>query len=378
MNVTQAKTWLAEFACPLWLDQGLDLANGGFFESLSLQGQPTFGPRRVMVQARQIFSSHMAMNLGIISEQQGRASVKHGIDFILRYYSLPSGAFRHAVDEAFLPVKKPEDLYGQAFALFGLAHAYKVLSDPSYKSRALELLAYLYRERKLPQGGFSEILDQEIQYEANPHMHLFEALLYWIEIDSDPKWKAAAEEILDLCINKFVDPENTLLAEHFDSDWRPLLAHGVFIFEPGHHYEWVWLLGRYQKITGKDLRHLRNRLYAVSEKYGISPVNKCAYDEVSSLLQPIKKTTRFWPQCERIKAALQLALEAEDRAPYFQAADDSLQALFKFFEVPIQGLWYDTWKESGEFTIQPAKASSFYHIIGALSEYIQFRDQNPK
>lgn len=374
ISTDQAKIWLTEFACPLWLDKGIDWKNGGFYECLSLQGEPTPSPRRVMVQARQIFSSHLAMNLGIISGEQCRASIKKGIDFILRYYSLPSGGFLHAIDENFEPLKKPEDLYGQAFALFGLAHAYKVLSDTFYKNRAKQLLAYLNRERKLPQGGFSEILSQEIQYEANPHMHLFEALLYWMEIDSDPEWKIMADEILSLCLNKFIDSEKTLLAEHFDSNWKPILTNGIFIFEPGHHYEWVWLLGRYQKLTGKELRPLRKKLYDVSELYGISPTKKCAYDEVSSHLLPYKKTARFWPQCERIKAALQLGLETEDPAPYARTADESLHALFQFLDVPIQGLWYDTWQESGEFTIQPAKASSFYHIIGAMSEYIQFRN----
>lgn len=376
MSIEQTKNWLTKYACPLWLEKGIDWERGGFYENLTLQGEPTTSPRRVMVQARQIFSTHIAMQLGIIPSDQGKKAIQHGIDFILKNYSQRNGSFYHAVDEKLNPVAKPEDLYGQSFALFGLAHAFHVLKNDSYKARAKELLNYLNRERKLPQGGFSEILSKEVQFEANPHMHLFEALLYWMEIDKDPEWKVMADEILDLCLHKFIDPEKNLLAEHFDANWKPLLVNGQYVFEPGHHYEWVWLLGRYQKMTGKDLRDIRQKLYDVSEKHGISPGKKCAYDEVASDLTPFKKTTRFWPQCERIKAALQMGIEANtNKGAYAQTADEALEALFKFLEVPVKGLWYDTWQESGEFTIQPAKASSLYHIIGAMADYIQLRTQ---
>ena len=47
------KTWATEAAYPLWWDKGADPA-GGFFEKLSLEGEPVQGPRRGRVLPRQI------------------------------------------------------------------------------------------------------------------------------------------------------------------------------------------------------------------------------------------------------------------------------------------------------------------------------------
>ena len=44
-------------------------------------------------------------------------------------------------------------------------------------------------------------------------------------------------------------------------------------------------------------------------------------------------------------------------------------ALFRYFDLPVRGLWFDTWEENGNFREQPVKSSSLYHIIGAISEY---------
>ncbi len=376
--VQKIKSWLQKSACPLWLEAGVDWNSGGFYESLTLQGVPAAGPRRVMVQSRQIFSSHMAMKLGLLSQFECHKRVLHGIDFVLKYYSDKSGGFHHAVDESFKPLNKPMDLYAQAFALFGLAHAHAILTPGQgqsiYKNRALELVQYLKSHRKVDSGGYTELGASGVMFEANPLMHLFEATLYWAEIDKDKAWDDLNNELSSLCLNTFIDKEKSLLAEHYDSSWKPLLNNGRYVFEPGHHYEWVWLLGRYQKFYGQDTSKVRVKLYDIAEKYGIQKDRKSAFDEVWSDLTPAKKTSRFWPQCERVKAALQLGMDGLiDKKVAAESADEAIEGLFKFLEVDLPGLWFDTWQEDGVFTIQPAKASSFYHIIGAMVDYVELR-----
>jgi len=40
----------------------------------------------------------------------------------------------------------------------------------------------------------------------------------------------------------------------------------------------------------------------------------------------------------------------------------------RFFEVPVPGLWRDKMQADGSFVIEPAPASSFYHIACAIDE----------
>lgn len=381
----KSRNWLSNCAIPLWLENGIDWEQGGFFETLSTQGKPVDSPKRAMVQARQAYSFRMAELLGCVDRKAAHEAVSHGLQFMLKFHSLPSGAFMHSVSRNGSPHQTAPDLYAQAFALFGLAHAYAIEPKGIYKDRAKALISYLQSERRCPQGGYFELKGSERVFESNPQMHLFEAALSWMDVDSDPLWRELADEMATLCLEKFIDRESGVICERFDSSWEPLREAGCFVFEPGHQYEWAWLLGWYQRHTGKDFKAVRSKLFEISEKSGICPSRKTAYDELWSDLRCKTSTSRFWPQCERIKAAVQFGLEAPKGhgEQYFSIADEALSALFRFLETSKPGLWFDRCSKRSdgnfegqlEFTEQPAKASSLYHIVGAINEYLNHRPQ---
>ncbi len=361
MDFLGANRWLTNQAIPLWLERGLDPVNGGFVESLSLdEGKPLSLERRCTVQARQIYVFKTAIELGMVDPARGREAVESGVDFLLRYYRLPSGAYRHSVTAAGAPADETPDLYAQAFALFGLAHAFAVLARADILEHAHALVQHLRGERAAPGGGFTEIENGQTVFRSNPHMHLFEAAIAWMEVDSDPRWHQLAGEILNLCLARFIDPDSGALAENFTAGWKRELVNGRFIFEPGHQYEWSWLMGEFQAISGRDLTDTRRKLFALAEKTGLDPDRRCAYDQVWSDYAPKKRSSRFWPQCERIKAASTLGEVGPAR--------EAMDVLFRYFELPLQGLWYDIWEENGQFPPQPVKASSLYHIAGAITE----------
>ncbi len=368
---TQFKSWMLEHALPLWSRAGIDNTKGGFFEGLSWTCQPELTSRRALVQARQLFSFRTALEIQALDAALVKPIVKSGIQFLLKNYSLPSQGFIHSVDTDEKPANAVPELYTQAFALFGMANAYAVLKDPEIKQRAKLLVQYLNSERALKNGGFTELAGENVMFEANPHMHMFEAAIYWMEVDSDPEWKKLADMVLELALSQFIDSKTGFLAEHFDSHWKPLMDKGRFVFEPGHQYEWAWLMGKYEQVTGRDLLNVRLKLFDLSEQYGLHPDRKAVMDEMWSDGTVKLMTSRFWPQCERIKSAMQLARDSrvKDKEKYFQVAERSTEILMKFFNTPAQGLWYDTWVESGEFKAASAKASSLYHIIGAYAEY---------
>lgn len=363
------KAWLFEQALPIWSKKGVD-PSGGFFENLTFNGEPERVPRRALVQARQIFSFRTALEIQALDRHTAEKSIDSGVQYLLKNYSLPSGGFIHSVDDQGRSVNAVPELYTQAFALFGLANAYAVLKKPEIKTRAKELLKYLNKERKLNGGGFSELSGSKVLYEANPHMHLFEASIYWMETDKDSEWRELADSVLELCLSRFINKDG-FLAEHFDESWSPLKENGRFVFEPGHHCEWAWLMGRYEKVTGRDLLSVRKKLFALSEQYGLHEDRGAVMDEVWSDGTAKMKSSRFWPQCERIKAAMQMSRDPRigDKSYLQSCADQSVETLMQFFNTPHPGLWFDTWTEGGEFKATSAKASSLYHIIGALAEY---------
>ncbi|MGZ3825691.1 MAG: AGE family epimerase/isomerase [Bdellovibrio sp.] len=375
-NIEKSKKWLTESVFPLWSDKGIDKVQGGFVESISFNGESMDVPRRAMVQARQIYSFLVGSKLGCCSPEQASKAVLQGTRYMIDQFSLPSGAFAYSINTDGSIKSGNPDLYTQAFAIFGLAQAYSLKAEPEFKARAKAVLNYLKKERKVAGGGYTE-LDEKgtATYKSNPHMHLFEAAIAWMQIDQDQEWKDLGKELIDLCLNKFIDPNTQVLGEYFDQNWIHHKENGRFIYEPGHQYEWAWLMSLYQNLTGQDLKTVRHQLFQLAEKYGVSSSRKVVFDEMWSDYTPKTQSSRFWPQCERIKAAVRLGSEVsyEKKDQYAKAADEALVTLFKFFETPIKGLWYDVLSADDQFNANSAKASSLYHIINAMEEYIRFK-----
>ncbi len=370
-NIIQnSEAWLKNQVFPLWTKNAFDPETGAFIESLNAEGTAENSPRRAMVQARQIYAYTEAVKMNILSNDQAKAIIEKNLNFI-KHYSLPSGAYLHALDSKNNPVETQSELYTQAFMLFGLARAFEILQEPQIKDRALELVSYLKTQRKNPAGGFTEIKNSQIVFQSNPHMHLFEAVIEWIKIDSDGIWKELASELYQLCKTKFVNNEIKVVAEYFSETWQVLREdNDQFIFEPGHQYEWAWLIVQYEELLSIKNTNLPLQLFNLAEKHGVDINSNLAFDEVFSDFKVKKNSARFWPQCERIKTAVQLGVLADAtlKPSFAKAADQAMVALNKYFETETAGLWFDT-KAENKFILQSSKASSLYHIINALSEY---------
>lgn len=374
-NIDKSLNWLKNDVFPLWMVTGVDPENGAFTESLDLKNQPTAAPRRALVQARQIYSFAKGAELNLIDPGRAQRMIVNATDHFILNYLQPDGSCFHAVDLQGKVSQSDKDLYTQAFALFALACAYKVAPNDQYKNKAIKLLQYLQDERKNPSGGFTELKAGKTYYQSNPHMHLFEALLAWMTIDHQPIWQEQAHSVYQLCVDHFFIPESKTLCENFHADWSPLTENQLHYFEPGHHFEWVWLLTWYENLTKIQTYPIREQLYTIATEYGVHPSNHHTVDEVWSNYQIKKSSSRFWPQCERIKAAVVMAKDKQSRHPqkYQIHADQAIEVLFTYLNSPAIGHWQDTKMESGEFTTIDTKASSLYHIINAMDEYIRLR-----
>jgi mannose-6-phosphate isomerase len=366
--MNECKIWLKEKVFPRWMRVGIYPDSKLFVENFSFDGEPQASHCRALVQSRQIYSFVEGVRLEILEKNVVRQIIENATDAFIQFYEKPNGSFIHAVDPKGSAVNEDVDLYTQAFALFGLAQTFSLSAKSSYKVAALKNIEYLKKERAVVTGGFTEIKSGKTMYQSNPHMHLFEALISWAEIDSDPTWKNQAREIFNLCKTHFLDPATGVLGEHFNERWEPLRENGQFMFEPGHQFEWCWLLYQYKRVCDPSADiGFANKLFAIAERVGLSPDKRLAYDEIWSGGSAKKKTSRFWPQSERVKAAIVMKNT--------NVADVSLQALIDYFLDMDRGLWKDTLMEDGTYANVPVKSSSLYHIINAMSEYLKYRPE---
>lgn len=363
--------WLFGQALPLWAGVGTDRSTGGFFEKLTPQGQPLDDPRRARVSARQIFSFATAGQLGWPGDASGM--VEYGLANLLRHHLPPEGIVVPTVAADGRVLRRDFDLYDHAFVLFALAAANQMRGgDPALEQRAAALREAMGGWAH-PVRGFEEAQPRSLPLKANPHMHLFEAALAWQEVSDNPGWAALADSLADLCLERFLDPATGALKEYFDGDWRPLPA-PQDVVEPGHQFEWAWLLRRW----GAARNHPKAlaaaaRLAEIGEGPGVDPTQDLAMNELNADLTVRDGLFRLWPQTERLKAHVSALANASDTAAQDRAADLATRAargLRRYFDHPVPGSWWEHLGRDGHphDPNEPARASSLYHITCAIGE----------
>lgn len=365
------RQWLFDHALPLWWNTGGDLDKGGFYEKINLDGKPYDIDRRTRVAARQVFSYALADKMGY--EGDTAPAIDQGLAWLSGPARNPETGLLYAVLKPDGTVVKGDfDFYDHAFAMLAYASAYGVRKDKALEEAAVFIRDSIVKTYSHPVRGFEESVPRTLPLKANPHMHMFEACLAWLEVGGDDEWRRIAAMIAELCLDKFLHPVTGSLREFFDGDWNALEGEMGRIIEPGHQFEWSWLFMRWAKRTGED-KYLSaaKRLIEIAETVGTDPNRDVTFNELWDDFTPKDLNARLWPQTERVKAYVKLADATTTPAEREQAIAKAIEGaagLQLYLSTDIIGLYRDRMKHDGTFEIEPAPASSLYHIICAIDE----------
>jgi mannose/cellobiose epimerase-like protein (N-acyl-D-glucosamine 2-epimerase family) len=356
--------WLVSAACPLWASRGFDDVQGAFHESLDSDARPACEPRRIRVQLRQVYSFARAASLGWNGDAAGLVAA--GLSYVRRHYRRPDGLFRTLVAPDGTSLDDRAFLYDQAFVLLALAESQRVLGrQPSLAAEGTALREALYGHLRRSAEGFCSGVTDDVVFLANPHMHLLEAALAWTEVSDDPAWQSLADEIGALALGRFIDTRTGALREQFAADWTPLGPDAGPVVEPGHQFEWAWLLFRWSRGAAGGVFRSAERLAEIGEKYGIR-----GGVAVNALLEDLSVSdgaARLWPQTERLKASVYLAKHLQQPHRWHTTAQ-AIAGLSRFLDTRTPGLWHDRLTPDGDLIPGRAPGSSFYHIVCAIAE----------
>lgn len=350
--------WLRTAALPLWATVGRDPANGGFREALTWAGAPHDPRRRARVQARQAFVFATAAADGLAGPWARTA--REGFDWFARNARRSDGLLASTLDTAGAVTDDEPRLYEHAFVLLALAALHRLDPAGGAETEAVAILDRLQTFRHAA-GGFRESSDHPFQ--ANAHMHLFEAALAWEAAGGGQAWTELGDEIARLALSRFIDPATGALHEFFDAVWRPLGGEAGLI-EPGHQFEWAWLLEPWGAARGQDhAREAARRLFVVG-RTAFDPARGVIQNAIREDFAIRDAGARLWPQTEHLKAALILGEPA--------AALEAANGLFAYLDTPARGVWRERMREDGGFINEPSPATSLYHLHLAIRELTRF------
>ena len=350
-------------ALGLWADAGFDAARGLYAERLDFSGaRDAQAPYRAMVQARQIYVFADAARRGGPASYGERAL--EVMQRVIGAYMAgdPARGSAFSLGPGGEIVSARRDAYTHAFLLFALAAVHRLAPEPRHLAAADALSGFLWRALGDPeQGGvFVDDASPRDAKAQNPHMHLLEAYLFLYEASGAERYLAQARALARLFAQRMFQADLDALPEHFSRDWR---RREPGAFEPGHHFEWIWLLAKFDDAAGEDHADLRAKLWRKALAAGLDAQGRC-FDEVAIPGDAPVRSVRLWPHGEGVKAALAMPDAPEAAATLAGMAG----ALDGFLDRPFAGGWIDRFDAQGRPAVDFVPASSLYHLYLARAE----------
>jgi mannose/cellobiose epimerase-like protein (N-acyl-D-glucosamine 2-epimerase family) len=369
--VFEMRQWMQHKALPLWSSVGLDRAHGGVLESLDLEAKGCAGEdfKRARVACPQLYVFSHAQVLG----WPGTAAAADHVyaDLVGRFWQgRGKGWVRRLIREGDILDPTP-DLYDYAFALFALAWRYRATGQAEALALAHETLDILDARFAHASGaGFHHALPPALPRQQNPHMHLAEAALAWTEATGEQRFSALTDRLVQLVTERFVQRPTGCLPEFFDDAWTPMPRDCGQWVEPGHLFEWAWILAQHQRLRGADHSPVIRSLVTFAERFGVDPRTQVTFNRIDEDGAPLDRATRIWPNTERIKGWLGL-FEVTGEDPWAAVAGSAELLLVEMLAKAPEGAWIDALDEEGRPAARTIPTSTLYHLFLAFSEVLR-------
>lgn len=358
---------------PKWYEAFSDPHLGGFYERLGHSFRPIqTGSRRLLTQCRQLsIYSHAMMQPDC---PDFGADLKKNFEHIIHHYYNPqTGLWRFSLNDDGAVADENCDLYSITFVIFAFSYYYRVSGDERARDYAIKTVAMIDEKFRMAPAGFAECLDSSGKQlpqtrRQNPHMHLLEACLFAHETWGDLAWLAMAGEMVSLFQGYFFDADQCALHEFFTDDLKPHPEKGGRV-EPGHYFEWIWLLKRYAVAMGDGARFdaLCATLLAWANRYGWDSAYGGIYDVVSPDGVVLADTKRLWPFTEALKANAMMLDSGSDRGAVKLRIAEMVQ-VFQDQYMQERGFWFEWLSRDLVPQTDYMPGTSPYHVYFGIME----------
>ena len=361
----------------LWYPLVIDTVYGGYFSDVNYKWELD-GPQDKMIvtQARHIWSVSNAA-LYYKNNDYLLKVAAHGFKFLKNVmWDKEFGGFYNLVNREGQPIKEygqlNKQVYGNAFAIYGLAAYYKVSKDIEALKLAQETFRWIEKHSYDPvYGGYFQFMSREgIPFkdglggvppkDQNSSIHLLECFSELYEVWPDPVLKERLSSMLKIIRDK-ITTKKGYLTLYFSKDWVPASSRGFlpddkqanFEFDHvsfGHDIETAYLLLEASNVLGikNDTVTLNVAKKMVDHSYnnGMDKVNWGLFDEGSYSSQTegikiIKKTKEWWAQAEAMNSFLLMSdLFPEEKLPYYEKFCYQWNYIKKYLIDPKYGGWY--------------------------------------
>jgi mannose-6-phosphate isomerase len=345
---------------PLWQGPGWNADMALPYEALDAEHQPLPPQRyRAMACARQLYLFSSLIGQVPAAEERAAALFR---SLQQHFHDAEHGGWFYSVDPHGAPLDQRKDLYTHAFILFACAHYWDKVREPLVESVLNAVLEVVAQRFATGDSLYEASLDRDwSSLESgplqNPLMHLAEAFLATLSVRKDVAVQDALVELCTAMQKRFIDPQHGVLME------KPLGAVDNW-FEPGHQFEWYFLLESSSLLRGSTLHAALERAFALTEQLGVDPQTAAVRASLDLDGRPKDATQRIWAQAEYLRA---LTLRPNSEG----SVQRQLQALQQHF-LHVGG-WYECRDENGDVSRKDMPSTTPYHLATCyrgLADYL--------
>jgi mannobiose 2-epimerase len=369
-----------------WVDHAIDRQYGGMIGWLDRKGSPIEpGTKSLVQQSRIVWTFSAAYRM--FPDPTYKEVSTHTLKFMReKMWDAEQGGFYWLVDRDGKRRDGKKHLYGQSFAIYGLAEYARAFDDSPAREEALRLFRLIDRRaHDNENGGYREGFNREWLFlsaddtlgargrkSMNAHIHLLESLTTLYKATGDAEVRARVAELLRICAEKIVDSDQGFARLYFTDDWKPS---GPDTSSYGHDIELSWLMlesaeALDEPIPENVLRASR-ALVEHTLRAGFDHQHGGVYDEGPAVGLPESKRMVWWVQAEALVGLLN-AYQIFQDPEYWTAFNLQAQYTLEHLVDREYGEWYNTIEPDGQ--ISGEKASEWkapYHASRACMEVVR-------
>jgi len=374
---------------PFWAGPAVDREAGGFHGWLSVTGEPDPTRPRGLVQNTRILWTFAAVT-DLRQEAEFHALADRALEWVRdRFWDADHGGGYWHLDRSGRVRNDTKQVYGQAFGVYALAQYHLAFGAPAVLDRARTWYRTVdSRARDAGHGGYGEAYVRDWSRPAqslvggselgaaksmNTHLHVLEAWATLYRAWPDEELRRRVRELLELFLDRIVDPTTHHLRAFFRPDWQPV---GDASYTYGHDIEAAWLLCEAAEVLGEpDLKRRVERtavqMAGAVLAEAMAPDGGVAYEGKDG---KVTRTDRdWWVQAEALVGFLH-AWRLTGRERFLQAARRVWEFIQTRVADPVHGDWFWRVNEQGQPDRSLPKSSEWkapYHSARACLEAIR-------
>ena len=330
-----AERELRQDILPYWATWAVDREQGGFFGAVSVDGRPD--PRAGkggVLNARILWTFSAALRRR--PEPLYREMADRAFDYILaHFWDREYSGLYWEVDHLGRMSQGRKQTYGQAFGIYAMAEYFRATGVQEALDGAVRLFNSVEARAFDPTGGgyweargrdwepIDDIrlssIDLNAPFSMNTHLHLLEAYTTLVLAWDDPRPREMLRALLELMLDRFIDPQTGHQILFFDHKWRALSD----TISYGHDIETSWLICEAADVVGDPALVARARASAVKMAdavlaYGFDAEHGGVYNDRTGDGR-LNTNKDWWPQAEAVVGFLN-AYKISGRKEHREAA----------------------------------------------------------